>query len=93
MVFFYHSPVPVSHTVCHAVDGEYPVGHRRQGADGDQGIHIRGAVPKGLEAPLKVLPVDIDNRKAEQELCKAVQNSVFHPRQDSWDGKPHHMSH
>ena len=75
------------------VDGEHPVNHGGGGPHRDQGVHIGRAAEEGLEAHLIIFVVEVHDGQGQQQLGEGKGQGVFHPHQESRQGRAHHVSH
>ncbi len=85
--------IPAPQMPAHSVYGENTVQIGRGGAERDEGIHIRRAVPKGFEADSKIFLVDDEYGRCQQKLRQGEAHNVFIAQQDRGQGCAHHMPH
>ena len=73
--------------------GRHAVHHCGGGAQGDQRVHVGGAVPQGLEAHGVVFAVDEHNGQGQQELDHGHHQGVGRLVEEGGQGPAHHVAH
>ena len=82
VVLLHPGHVPVAQAVADLVNGKDAIDHSRDGAHGDERVHVGAAVEQGAEAVFVVLVVDIQDRQGEQELGKGEGYGVLVTHQE-----------
>ena len=75
------------------IDGVDAVHDGGAGAQCDQRIHVRRALPQRLEADDIVLAVDIDDGQQQQKLRECERHRIFHAEEARGQRPAHHVAH
>ena len=75
------------------IDGVDAVHDGGAGAQCDQRIHVRRALPQRLEADNIVLAVDIDDGQQQQKLRECERHRIFHAEEARGQRPAHHVAH